>query len=928
MAEVMQEGWKQTFPAINVTTTNAQIPLFTPTLGSGSNGEAQLNFSAANYVVNEDGTAVTEIVITRTGNTTGSVSATLTFADGTAQGCGCGASSVNNDFNNAPITLTFAEYETRKVIAVENALLANPNAIRLRNDSNAEGTEYFTIQLTNPTAGASIGSQGSATVTILDDEAPSTPPEVPGNNPASSQGAIDTSSTAQNASAKSLINLDDFWTDTRFADIKGQGFSSVVIDTGIDLNHSFFGPDADGNGVADRIVYQYDFADNDTDASDKNGHGSHVASIIGSSDSTYGGIAPDANLIALKVFKDTGAGYFSDLEESLQWVINNAATYNIASVNLSLGDERNWQTDASRYGIGDELAALAAKGIIVTAAAGNNFATFGSTQGLAYPAADPNTISVGAVWSTTDQIADFSQRDQNLLEVFAPGIPIVGANATGGTQTLGGTSQAAPHIAGIAVLAQQIAQEKLGRKLTVNEFRTLLDTTGIIINDGDDEVDSVTNTGLNFPRVTMLALAEAILTLSDNPDDSPAGDTDDNSTDDPLYLPGSASPQSHTVTLTSGQVLTDINFGSQRLPEKPVLAVNTGLTLNEDGSTTITASQLQVTDVDSAAAQLTFTLSALPENGILLLNGIALGEADTFTQADIDNNRLTYTHDGSETVSDSFSFTVTDEADNTVDSTTFQIAINPVNDAPTLENPIADQQATEAVSFSFTVPQGTFQDVDIDDILSYAAILEDGSNLPDWLTFDANTQTFSGTPNNDNVGNFNIKVIVTDLEGETAEDSFELTITGAPVNEILGGQGNEAIQGTAGNDRIFGLNGRDTINAGEGDDIVIGGPGVDLLSGGPGNDRFVYTSLVDAGDTITDFTPGEDKIVLTALLDSLGYSGSNPIADGYVGFQSQGSNSFVLIDADGAAGPGRARPFIQVQNVGLASISNGNNFEF
>jgi subtilisin family serine protease len=60
--------------------------------------------------------------------------------------------------------------------------------------------------------------------------------------------------------------------------------SVVVIDTGLDLNHPFFGPDADGDGVADRIVFHYDFADRNADARDLSGHGSHVTSIIASQD--------------------------------------------------------------------------------------------------------------------------------------------------------------------------------------------------------------------------------------------------------------------------------------------------------------------------------------------------------------------------------------------------------------------------------------------------------------------------------------------------------------------------------------------------------------------------------------------------------------------------------------------------------------------
>jgi hypothetical protein len=559
VAQVLQDGWEQTYPTVAVTTTNAQIPIFTPTLNPVADGETQINFSAANYTVNEDGTAVTEIVVTRSGKMDSTVSATLTFAEGTAEGCSCSPSSTRTDFNQSPITVTFAANETRKVIAVENALFANPDAIRIRDDSKAEGSEYFSIELTNPTGGATIGQQGSATVTILDDEAPSPITDAPAPEP------TDTGLTASSTNSAALINLDDFWQDSRFTDIKGSGFTSVIIDTGIDLDHPFFGPDSDGDGIADRIVYQYDFADNDADASDKNGHGSHVASIIGSGDSTYSGIAPEADIVALKVFKDSGTGSFSDLEESLQWVINNASTYNIASVNLSLGDERNWTTAETRYGIGDELAALASMGIVTAAAAGNNFAQFGSALGVAYPAADPNTIGVGAVLSQTDQIADFSQRHPELSDIFAPGIPIIAADANGGTRSLGGTSQAAPHIAGIAVLAQQIATETLGRKLTVSEFQTLLLTTGVTINDGDDEVDSVVNTGLNFLRVDMQSLAEGILTLDAETPDSGIGSVDNDSTDDPIFIPKNSLGAFHRVTFAPGDVIEDVDFGNQQL---------------------------------------------------------------------------------------------------------------------------------------------------------------------------------------------------------------------------------------------------------------------------------------------------------------------------------------------------------------------------
>lgn len=338
--------------------------------------------------------------------------------------------------------------------------------------------------------------------------------------------------TPQTNISNSLTNIDAFRADTRFAGIDGSGFATVILDTGIDLDHSFFGPDNDSDGIADRIVYHYDFADRDADARDFNGHGSNVSSIVASSDSIYTGMAPAADIIHLKVFQDNGFGSFSYVEQALQWVIANVGTYNIASVNMSLGDRNNWNIPQGRYGIGDELATLAELDVAVVSASGNNFYGFNSVQGVSYPAADPNSLSIGAVfdsnigsgitWSggatvhttQSDRITPFSQRHETLSDVFAPGAAITGANAYGGISTMYGTSQAAPHITGMVVLAQQLAVEKLGRRLTVTELNNLLTSTGATINDGDDEDDNVSNTGLDFQRVDVLALGEAILDMA------------------------------------------------------------------------------------------------------------------------------------------------------------------------------------------------------------------------------------------------------------------------------------------------------------------------------------------------------------------------------------------------------------------------------
>ena len=97
------------------------------------------------------------------------------------------------------------------------------------------------------------------------------------------------------------------------------------------------------------------------------------------------------------------------------------------------------------------------------------------------------------------------------------------------------------------------------------------------------------------------------------------------------------------------------------------------------------------------------------------------------------------------------------------------------NDGPVVSSSLADQSATEDSAFSYTVPAGSFSDVDTSDTLSYSATLSDGSSLPGWLSFDPSTRTFSGTPENGDVGSFDVRVTATDGSGSTATDVFTLT---------------------------------------------------------------------------------------------------------------------------------------------------------
>ena len=109
-------------------------------------------------------------------------------------------------------------------------------------------------------------------------------------------------------------------------------------------------------------------------------------------------------------------------------------------------------------------------------------------------------------------------------------------------------------------------------------------------------------------------------------------------------------------------------------------------------------------------------------------------------------------------------------------SADFTVNVANVNDAPLVATALDSQNATEDASWSYTIPASTFSDVDVGDSLSYSATLADGSTLPSWLTFDAVTRTFSGTPQNADVGSLSLKVTATDATGAAVSSSFDVTV--------------------------------------------------------------------------------------------------------------------------------------------------------
>ncbi|MGC4059845.1 MAG: DUF4347 domain-containing protein [Aquabacterium sp.] len=133
----------------------------------------------------------------------------------------------------------------------------------------------------------------------------------------------------------------------------------------------------------------------------------------------------------------------------------------------------------------------------------------------------------------------------------------------------------------------------------------------------------------------------------------------------------SAPNQSSTITVVA-------------VNDAPTLGNNHGLTLNEGGVATITSTQLSVSDPDNSTSQLIYTITGLPTHGQVELSSNVGVAITSFTQADLDAGTVRYRHDGSETTSDSLTFTVSDGAGGGIGSTVFNISVTPVNDPPTL----------------------------------------------------------------------------------------------------------------------------------------------------------------------------------------------------------------------------------------------------
>ncbi|MFF7199606.1 S8 family peptidase [Streptomyces sp. NPDC008141] len=230
-----------------------------------------------------------------------------------------------------------------------------------------------------------------------------------------------------------------------YPDSAGEGVTAYVIDTGVRVTHKDF---------EGRATSGFDAIDNDDNADDGNGHGTHVAGTIAGASH---GVAKKAKIVAVRVLDDNGSGTTEQVVAGIDWVTKNHKGPSVA--NMSLGGGADEALD-------EAVRKAVAAGVTFAVAAGNE----SSDAGQGSPSRVTEAITVASS-TKEDAQSEFSNFGK-VVDIYAPGSDITSAwnDSDEGTKTISGTSMATPHVVGAAAVYlaghQDATPEQVAKALT------------------------------------------------------------------------------------------------------------------------------------------------------------------------------------------------------------------------------------------------------------------------------------------------------------------------------------------------------------------------------------------------------------------------------------------------------------------------------
>lgn len=332
---------------------------------------------------------------------------------------------------------------------------------------------------------------------------------------------------------------------------------------------------------------------------------------------------------------------------------------------------------------------------------------------------------------------------------------------------------------------------------------------------------------------------------------------------------------------TIGGFTFDINITAQPASD-PFVTTNLPLNINEGASVTITTASLEATDNDTPDNTLTYEITSAVSQGSLERSGIALGLGDTFTQQDIIDGLITYTHDDSENFSDGFDFTVTDGGTTTADET-FGIIINPVSDQDPTDIALTSSSVNENSPAGTLI--GTLSGTDADlpgDTLTFS-IVNDPDNK---FRINGDRLEVDGALNYETKASHNVTIRVDDGQGGTYDEAFVITVNDVNENPTSLSLSNNSVDENTATGTLIG-----TLSATDPD-----------LPG----DTFSYS--------ITSDPDNKFRIV-----------GNRLEVDGSLDFETSGSHSVTIRVSDGQGGTRTQGYTININDVNDVPVAQGNN---